>query len=300
MAPVVRLDSMSERKRTEEDAASYVFERVDHRRLVLMDVPGAPPGTCDFEIQADPVGVLEVTMLADETAERFMAAMDDYGMIDDTGLQSTWIVSLTKGAVEGLRVKELRKDLLPALDALERLGVKELEVRWDPQEPVLVALGNLSVRRVSAMPPSNAPQVHVVGPASTSMVASENAHRAIVEAIAGERIVGKRSKLMRSGAAERHLFVWVMGSRWDAYVGIASDDSMPAEIPSIPDEITTLWVAAESAEGFVVWRSSGGPWQRSVVPSEGFSDEPGSLRRGRIACSPRETRSEGPRRPPSC
>src|SRR5436309_7457326 len=114
----VRADSMTGRKRTEEAAASYVFERVDGRRLVLKDVPGAPPGTCDFEIQADPVGVLEVTMLADETVERFMAAIDDYGVIDDTGLRSTWIVSLTKGAVQDLRVKELRKGLLPVLDAL--------------------------------------------------------------------------------------------------------------------------------------------------------------------------------------
>jgi hypothetical protein len=81
---------------------------------------------------------------------------------------------------------------------------------------------------------------------------------------------GERRKLIRSGASERHLFVWIMGTIFHAYVGIASDDTMPEAVPTLPSEVTTLWVAATSAEGFVVWKATDGPWERFVVSSEAF------------------------------
>jgi hypothetical protein len=228
-------------ERVEEAAAAYVFERLDGRSLILRDVLGAAPETCDFEIQqdGDAFGVLEVTTLTDEVGERFIAALDDHGVMEDTGLWATWIVSLSKSAVEELRIKKLRERLLPVLERLEHEGITELDVRG-PSEPTLEplrdALEELSVRRVSASPPSKASRIHLVGPSPSSMVASENAHNAIQEAIGGQRMDGERRKLMRSGAFERHLFVWIMGTIFQVYVGIASDEK-----PSIPRLVTTSW-----------------------------------------------------------
>jgi hypothetical protein len=91
-----------------------------------------------------------------------------------------------------------------------------------------------------------------------------NAHAAVQQALDGPRLQGERRKLSRH-RGERHLFVWIDVSLFDAHVGIASEETAAEAVPILPAEITHVWVAAEGSEGPVVWISDGGPWVRRVV-----------------------------------
>lgn len=76
-----------------------------------------------------------------------------------------------------------------------------------------------------------------------------------------------REKLANSGAAERHLAVYVDHSATSVLMGLR-DFRPPAELPDLPAEITNLWVFAESygAGRYVVWRAGENcPWQRFVL-----------------------------------
>jgi hypothetical protein len=105
------------------------------------------------------------------------------------------------------------------------------------------------------------------------MVWTGSAYTAIQEALDGTRLEGERAKLERSGKPERHLFAWIMPTQFAAHVGLASEEVAADAAPVLPQEVTTLWIGAESHQGFVVWRSHGDPWERLVVPSEGFRHE---------------------------
>jgi hypothetical protein len=71
-------------------------------------------------------------------------------------------------------------------------------------------------------------------------------------------------KLQRSGKAERHLFIWidVLHPGWRALAG-----PLPAVAPTLPDAITTVWVATEDLDDkgekwwWAVWRADRTGWQ---------------------------------------
>ena len=78
-------------------------------------------------------------------------------------------------------------------------------------------------------------------------------------------------KLERSGRAERHLFIWidVLHSGWRALAG-----PPPAVAPSLPEAITTVWVATEDLDEdgtrwwWAVWRADRTGWQDlGAIPS---------------------------------
>ena len=60
---------------------------------------------------------------------------------------------------------------------------------------------------------------------------------------------------------ERHLFVWVSVTVFDVWSAV-HDGHPPSRAPVLPEEITTVWLAAMAAPGDVpVWRAARGePW----------------------------------------
>jgi hypothetical protein len=110
-------------------------------------------------------------------------------------------------------------------------------------------------------------RVSILAPSQAGGVWAGNTHAAIEEALTGERFVGERAKLARSGALERHLYVWIGDNLFAASAGMILEEEPFPAAPSLPKEITTLWVASPASEGTVVWRSSGKPWERLVVSS---------------------------------
>ena len=259
---------MPARQKPEEDLARVVVETLDAVQLDPTDVAGAPDGTCDFAVWRNGriAGALEVTTLVDENRARFDGALYAQSVLDAPELCGSWYIALSKEALAPRRgVNELRSKVIPALAELESRGLddfqrddlREFRVLWgeDLGEPLL--MHNLPINFAHRDPEKSKPRVFLMGPSAGSTVWSGNAHAAVEEALTGPRFEGERKKLDRTGHEERHLFVWVGVSLFDAYVGIASEDKPADAIPSLPNEITHLWLAAEGTEGPVVWTSRG-------------------------------------------
>jgi hypothetical protein len=161
------------RDRLEEDAARYVVQLVESVALIPRDVKGAPSGTHDFDVERAGVvaGALEVTMLEDEERRGFIAAIDQHGYFEASELARSWLVAPTKDAIQGLRVKTLRRDLIPILQGLEAAGIGWMG-RDDPAHP----FDDLPISFVSAHDTEGTSRVALLGPTASAMVWSGSTH----------------------------------------------------------------------------------------------------------------------------
>jgi hypothetical protein len=255
---------MPARARPEQDAAKYVVESIDGTRLNPADVDGVPPGTHDFDVEreAEIVGAVEVTMLIHAPRQRLDAAVGKWGTFDAPALRKDWHVALSRDAiVEDPVVKTATTWLVPLLLGFEERGLDS--VGRDQSR----SFGDLPLSSAFAHDPARSvPRVTLMAPSAGGMVWAGTTHAAIESALAGGRFEGERDKLARSARVERHLFVWVTQTVFDAFIGIASEEAPADAIPNLPSEVTTLWLGATAVPGYVVWRSSGGLWERLVVP----------------------------------
>jgi hypothetical protein len=79
---------------------------------------------------------------------------------------------------------------------------------------------------------------------------------------------GNVAKLSGS-AKRRHLFVNVDPSSGDAYVAVR-DGALPAELPGLPPEISTLWIGAADRHVFSITPPGG--WEKHRIPDEVIED----------------------------
>jgi hypothetical protein len=256
------------RDRREEPAAQRVVEIVDQVRLVPTDVPGAPDGTCDFAIERGGivVGALEVTMLLDFSRQSLQGWIAKYGFVETSDLTRSWYVAFDDDALDMKKSPRFTRTLIKALAALEAARIEYYERPRTIRpggSPVLIE--NMPVLLANSYETADVARVQLLGPSLGGVAWAGNTHAAIEEALAGERFDGEREKLRRAGGSERHLFVWIGNNLIDAELGLTLEDKPYPGAPSLGKEITTIWVAAPSPEGTILWRSAGEPWARHVV-----------------------------------
>jgi hypothetical protein len=213
----------------EEALAQAVVEALDDVRLELTDVRGAPDGTCDFAVWRDGKhpGALEVTMLVEESRARFDGTLYAEPILEATNLTGTWYVALSDDAVdEPKALNVVRLKVVRALAELEAGGIREFT--RDEMRPYRIMLGIDEERPsllIDDLPVNFAqrsdmaqtePRVFLLGPASGGRVSSDNAHATIEEALAGPAIAAKVRKLNRTNVRERHLFIWIGISLFEA------------------------------------------------------------------------------------
>ncbi len=243
------------------------------RQTDRRDRPGAKPGTYDFAILdgSREVGALEVTSLAVEGAIDLEAALGRHGQgIETADLARRWVVSLDEAAEERkIPYLEIKRRLIPFLVAIEAEGRQSFHTQdgWR-SSAVRQLIEALPVETGFSYDRTKQPRVLVLPPGRAAMVGGEVAHRAIEEAAAGDRFAGERRKLKASNLPERHLFVWVHTSVWDVWAAVR-DEHPPDRAPVLPEEITSLWLAAMGAPDYAaVWRADrGGPWAL-LVPGD--------------------------------
>jgi hypothetical protein len=107
-------------------------------------------------------------------------------------------------------------------------------------------------------------EVFVMPPGDAGTAWGGHTHELIQESLEGPRFAGERRKLARVDGA-RHLFAWVSGDLFDAQLGLSLDVPPPEMSVSLPVEVSTVWAGTPTPEGFTVWRSRGGPWDRLLV-----------------------------------
>jgi hypothetical protein len=101
-------------------------------------------------------------------------------------------------------------------------------------------------------------------PGSGGAIGAETAAQAItLEAMKQDN----RQKLGRTGARERHLFVYIDATNFLPWAGLREFDPSVLKPPSLPDEITDLWAAAGAGwpAAYTVWRARAAGWQTAGV-----------------------------------
>src|ERR1700694_2863322 len=237
-------------KVAENDAAGVVAGKLGGR-IEPKDVPGAPDGTHDFDIllHNGSVIALEVTSTSEPEAVSIWEAIHRQNWEAPT-LQKSWTITIPHPIGQsGVRIKELRKRIVPLLETLNRYGVADFgavmtgALDWPDgaslaaREAIctIIGLGVTAGTVIAEQDPTTPRHVALgtVGPGSA--VDAEALNRS-VELAAAEN----HKKLARAKADHRHLFVWATGLGDAVPMEL---DILPKQVPRIPLSIDVVWVA---------------------------------------------------------
>jgi hypothetical protein len=244
----------------EEDILKNEYEQWARERLTpllgtlrVIDGPGAPPGSHDFEadLPDGSIAALEVTGEVDEVRRKLASAADrrlaSIHLPDST---SAWWVGLAAGAA----VSAIREaDLLSLLGDLQSAGRRRVLDIGDYRDPFVKRLRSLRIESIYAWKAK-------VGREGTVTVRpgvyggwgwdGPTIDAWLQDLLLEPRLTKKVRKLQRAAAAERHLVI-VLDSFSQAGMGIplgltarrdrgAADYALPSLVPMQP--LTHLWL----------------------------------------------------------
>jgi hypothetical protein len=154
--------------------------------------------------------------------------------------------------INGASIRKIRADADIYLAALEREGIDSFSCVCSSPS-VQKACCHLQITGGAVISSDLNPTIRIAGPGGGGAVGPSLA----IEA--GERAALKQDNRRKLGAAqttERHLVVYIDGSSGLAWTALTSF-APPAIPPTIPDEITNLWLIGQGDNGneFVVWRA---------------------------------------------
>ncbi len=252
--------------RDEEEWARQLMEAELSVPVVQHD-DGTRPGMHDLDViyGDERRAAVEVTGAVDAEATEFWNTTVA-GRFVERDLVGGWLV-LAKASA-----RKLREKLPPFLRELEGAGIKEFRVR-PGQSTARLASAPPGVVRATQGPTAVPGSIYVQPDLPNEQVAGfmGNTGDALAKWLADflhdPARTDVRTKLMRSGAAERHAFVLVSGLSGAPFtvVGllIANDAVSPVAAPDLPPEITDVWAVSpwDSGLGFR-WSSVTGRWQR--------------------------------------
>lgn len=264
--------------RDEEEWARQLME-AELRVPVEQHDDGSRPGMHDLDvIYEDGLrAAVEVTSAVDAHATEFWNTTVA-GSFVERNLVGGWFVLAKTSA------RRLREKLPPLLRELEDSGIREFRVRPGQATATLVPAPPGVVRATqgpTAVPGSIYVQPDLPNEQVAAFTASTGDALAkwLADFLRDPARADVRTKLMRSGAAERHSFVVVSGLSGAPFTVagllIANDAIEPVAAPDLPPEITHVWAVSPWASGVGFrWSPATGRWQR-------FSKPPPHLASGR-------------------
>ncbi len=211
-------------------------------------------------------GAVEVTAAEDQALAADYGALRRRPVLHDGRLTRGWLAVVRQSA----SVNRLRAELPDVLHQLERAGVYEASVyrQGSPHEQSEWASGlvaGVGAETVKATASFSAGTIALTGAMRVSWLSQDPDD--VVAFV--EQFVASRPedvvKLERSGADERHLFIWsgVFSTGWRELRPLGLDiAALPARAPQLPLALTHVWVAAEVTRPsrIVTWCAAGG-WQ---------------------------------------
>lgn len=211
----------------------------------------------DLEYSDGSKAILEVTVSTDEVAEETEKAITKsrHGgpFIPRGRCAYDWYVHLVPGA----RINRIRSEVAAFLADIEAEGRQEFNAWADSSESPAVSaiLMELGIAHGSVVK-WKAPGIGIALPGDGGLV-DPNLVNAAVEREASKS--DNRRKLSSVLDGEKHLFVYVRTTKHVVWVAIR-DGSLPEGGPTLPPEITHVWVAAWAGDGswHTAWRAKNG------------------------------------------
>ncbi len=202
-------------------------------------------------------GAMEVTAAADADLIECWKLLNGHGnRWIAPGIAGGWAVSVQPTA----RVKRLIKELFLLLQALERAGLDSLPRRSASWGQLTVTAQNLGVVRARQGGTSFPGSIYVTPQISqerssgwvapTGDALSEWMSEWIIDPSRADNL----TKLRRSAASERHLFVIAPGIESTAPFSVTdllmrADAPLPTVAPVLPDEVTHVWIMGPWVNG---------------------------------------------------
>jgi len=231
---------------TDEAAAGRMVARQVGGTVVPRDVPGAPDGTHDLDIEMPDGSVIAVEVTSPRESKLLSIYATAFGKRwAAPSLSAHWQVAFESG--KALDVPRLAEGVVPHLELLEKRGVTEAgtitSAAWRRAGDDVVSafqqiteLGATHVRRWSEPAAGETPLLLFSGHRGAG------GNPELVNALVEERARAKADKLQASGADECHLVVWIDSSYSDAELGMATM-TPPETSPTLPEGIDVVWAA---------------------------------------------------------
>lgn len=236
---------VSSTDRWDEKYAEKIVARHTGGITESRDVPGAPPGTHDFDVVLldGRVFAVEATLHVDRKQQELRAAIRKRGGWTFPELGSSWYLLLSPAA----RASELYVEIEALLGKISPGFASEPD---GFQPPTGSRLHKLGVRRVRKLPHVQPPEVICEvdddGPSPVDFPDGRTL-AATVKQLAAR----KAQKLARANADERHLFAWIDFFE-EADLADLGRTGLPAASPDLHATVDAVWIAEAFSPGRVV------------------------------------------------
>jgi hypothetical protein len=257
-----------------EEWARRILEKELNRKVAIND-DGSKPSMYDLRI--GPADAPELAVECVGAVDRILTETWNVGPAKgalELALQGDWRITLTRRS----RGKALKQRLDPLLQELEDRGLHDVPVNYALKRydsALFEKLQSLEVTRAYCYHLPGAGKVYLGMEGIGGGVDSQGA---AVPAWVGEflRDSAHRDvlyKLQRSGAMERHVFVFVTfaGAPWPVESYLKGElAQLPAEAPDLPPPVTGVWIAHQFGQKGLRW--DGDTWQLFEARGGGIDD----------------------------
>lgn len=246
-----------------EDWARQIVERELHVQTVIND-DGSAPSMYDLRIGPPhaPQVAIECFRSVDDAFIETWNVGPARGPLH-LALKNNWIVEVSTKA----RIKKFKQHIEPILQELENRGIYNLLVdhylKW--QDSALFGrLSSLDVTHAVCYELPGTGKVELALPGIGGAVDERGGAvpNWISELLRKLKYQDVLRKLERSGAEEKHAFVFVgfAGAPWEVESYLARDiKHSPTQAPDLPFPITGVWIISEEAQRGVRW--DGNAWR---------------------------------------
>jgi hypothetical protein len=219
--------------------------------------------THDFDLNrtTGAAAAVEVTSITDGTVRATFAAIDRCRRMSRRLCTKDWRIHPAANA----NIKRIAEKADAYLAKIEATGVDRFFSSLDASSspPVAAIWHDLQVQGGGVLPQKE-PQIVIVLPVTGGAYGQSLVLAAVQTVMSAS---DNLEKLAKSGAAERHLAIYVDRSATSVLMGFR-DFGPPSELPDLPAEVTDIWLFSETYgdDRYVVWRAGAKrPWQRLLL-----------------------------------
>jgi hypothetical protein len=216
---------------------------------VCLHDDGSEPMMYDLDLRWPDgrVDALEVTKATSASMRQLFARLRRQGMIAATECARSWVVPL---ATYDTDVRAVRARIDHMLSLVEQAGLTSFGERDERRSLAVARVRRLGVDGAYSYPPKDGePTIRLELPVRAWWQQPE-----AVSAVVEDHAARNAEKLIRSGRAERHLFVLFDSGEAEAW-SVMLDGEPPEASPQLPEAVTTAWVTTRRADGNpTVWR----------------------------------------------